>query len=92
MSGAYAAAVSGDETCATPEPVTHQNPMRSTSADQPEAQRNPGAWADVDLDRDAPGRVANEDDGDEDGHIGVYVARVGRCGDRRPAWPSRKPP
>ena len=97
MNGAYAAAVAGDEACATPEPATHQNPRRSRSADRPEAQRNPGAWADVDPGRADPGRAdpgraANEDDRGEDGHSGVHVARVGRGGGLQRAWPSRKRP
>ena len=93
MSGAYAAAVAGDETCVTPKPVTHQNPMRSTSADRPEAQRDPGVWTGVDPGRADPGRAdpgraANEDDRGEDGHGGVHVARGGL----QRAWPSRKRP
>ena len=97
MSGAYAAAVAGDETCVTPKPVTHQNPRRSRSADRPEARQNPGTWADVDPGRDAPGRdapgrVANEDDRGEDGHSGVRVARVCRGGGLQRASPSRKRP
>jgi len=92
MSGAYAAAVAGDETCVTPKPATHQNPRRSRSADRPEAQQNPGTWADVDPGRDEPGRAANEDDRGEDGHSGVHVARVDRGGGLQRAWPSRKRP
>ena len=61
MSGAYAEAVAGDETCATPEPATHQNVMSSRSADRPEARRGPGACGDA-----APS-LADDDGGGDNG-------------------------